>query len=62
MSNVVEEIESKIRFLRPKEKTELLRSRIAELDGPPDFEAETESSARCLSASIRLRSLLKKQR
>lgn len=40
MSNVVEEIESKIRSLKPAEKTELLRSLIAELDGPPDANAE----------------------
>lgn len=40
MSNVIEEIESKIRSLRPEEKTALLRSLIAELDGPPDSEAD----------------------
>jgi len=36
MANVVEEIEAKIRSLKPEEKTELLRSLIAKLDGPPD--------------------------
>lgn len=40
MSNVVEEIEAKIRSLKPEEKTELLRSLIAELDGPPDSDVE----------------------
>jgi hypothetical protein len=36
MSNVVKEIEAQIRSLKPEENTELLRSLIAELDGPPD--------------------------
>ena len=40
MSTVVEEIEARIRSLKPEEKTELLRSLIAELDGPPDLDAE----------------------
>src|SRR2546426_2980841 len=40
MSNVVEEIEAKVRSLKPEEKTELLRSLIAELDGPPDSDAQ----------------------
>jgi hypothetical protein len=40
MSNVVEEIEARIRSLKPKEKTELLRSLIAELDGPADSDVE----------------------
>lgn len=38
MSNGVEEIESKIRSLRPEEKT-LPLALVAELDGPPDSEA-----------------------
>lgn len=40
MANALEEIEAKIRFLKPEEKTELLRSLIAELDGPPDAGVE----------------------
>lgn len=40
MSNVVEEIEARIRSLKPEEKSELLRSLVAELDGPPDAEVE----------------------
>jgi putative addiction module component (TIGR02574 family) len=40
MTNVVAEIEEKIRSLSPEERTELVRSLIAELDGPgePDVE------------------------
>jgi len=40
MTRLVDEIEAKIRSLKPKEKTELLRSLIAELDGPPDADVE----------------------
>jgi len=40
MSNVVEEIEAKIRSLKREQKTESLRSLIAELDGPPDSDVE----------------------
>ena len=40
MSSVVAEIEAKIRSLTIEDKSELLRSLIAELDGPADFEAE----------------------
>ena len=40
MSKELEEIEAKVRSLRPEERHELLRSLIAELDGPPDAEAE----------------------
>ena len=40
MSNVIEEIEARIRSLKPEEKSELLRSLIAELDGPPDADVE----------------------
>jgi len=36
MSDAVAEIEAKIRALSPKAKVELVRSLIAELDGPPD--------------------------
>ncbi len=42
MANVVEEIEAKIRSLKPEEKTKLLRSLIAELDGPPSADVERE--------------------
>ena len=34
MASIVEDIEARIRSLKPEEKTELLRSLIAELDGP----------------------------
>ena len=34
MSSGIEELEARIRSLAPAEKTELLRSLIAELDGP----------------------------
>lgn len=40
MTNALEEIEAKIRSLKPEEKTELLRSLIAELDGPADSDVE----------------------
>ena len=40
MSSVVDEIEAKIRSLKPEEKSELLRALIAELDGPPDPDVE----------------------
>lgn len=40
MASVVDEIEAKIRSLKPEEKSELLRSLIAELDGPPDTDVE----------------------
>jgi len=36
MATALKEIEAKIRSLKPEEKTELLRSLIAELDGPAD--------------------------
>lgn len=36
MSNVLQEIEAKILSLKPDERTELLRSLIADLDGPPE--------------------------
>jgi putative addiction module component (TIGR02574 family) len=37
---VLKEIEAKIRSLTPEERTELLRSLIADLDGPADPDAE----------------------
>jgi len=40
MSNVVAEIEEKIRSLSPKDRTELVRSLIAELDGPAEADVE----------------------
>ena len=40
MTRQVDEIEAKIRSLKPKEKTALLRSLIADLDGPPDADVE----------------------
>jgi hypothetical protein len=42
MASVVKDIEAKIRSLKPEEKAELLRSLIAELDGPPDSDVERE--------------------
>ncbi|MDQ3196459.1 MAG: addiction module protein [Pseudomonadota bacterium] len=42
MASIVKDIEAKIRSLKPEEKTELLRSLIAELDGPPDSDVERE--------------------
>lgn len=36
MAIALKEIEAKIRSLKPEERTELLRSLIAELDGPPE--------------------------
>lgn len=40
MATALKEIEEKIRSLEPEEKAELLRSLIAELDGPPDSDVE----------------------
>jgi len=40
MTKLVAEIEQKIRSLKPKEKMELLRSLIAELDGGSDANVE----------------------
>ena len=40
MATALKDIEAKIRSLKPEEKTELLRSLIAELDGPPDSDAQ----------------------
>ena len=40
MSTAVAEIEAKIRALSPDEKADLIRSLIAELDGPPDADVE----------------------
>lgn len=42
MATVIEEIEEKIKSLKPQEKTELLRSLIAELDGPADADSGRE--------------------
>ena len=41
MSTVVAEIEAKIRALSLKDKTDLMRSLITELDGPADADVET---------------------
>ena len=40
MTAVVAEIEAKIRALSPKDKSELMRALIAELDGPGDADVE----------------------
>jgi putative addiction module component (TIGR02574 family) len=40
MSTAVAEIEAKIRALSLDDKTDLIRSLIAELDGPPDADVE----------------------
>ena len=40
MSTATAEIESKIRALSPDEKADLIRSLIAELDGPADTDVE----------------------
>jgi hypothetical protein len=42
MASVLDEIGARIRSLKPEEKTELLRSLVAELDGPPDPDADAE--------------------
>lgn len=41
MSTAVAEIEARIRALSLEDKTDLLRSLIAELDGPADLDVET---------------------
>jgi acyl-CoA reductase-like NAD-dependent aldehyde dehydrogenase len=40
MASALKEIEAKIRSLKPEERTQLLRSLIAELDGPSDTNVE----------------------
>jgi putative addiction module component (TIGR02574 family) len=40
MSTTVAEIEAKVRALSPDEKADLIRSLIAELDGPPDADGQ----------------------
>jgi putative addiction module component (TIGR02574 family) len=40
MSSEVAELEAKIRSLSDDDKVELIRALIAELDGPPDADAE----------------------
>lgn len=40
MGTALKDIEAKIRSLSPGEKTQLLRSLIAELDGPPEANAK----------------------
>ena len=40
MATALKEIEAKIRSLKPEERTQLLRSLIAELDGPSDTNVE----------------------
>lgn len=40
MSTAIAEIEAKIRALNPDEKADLIRSLIAELDGPADADVE----------------------
>jgi len=42
MATVVEEIEARIRSLNVAEKTELLRSLIADLDGPPQSDVSDQ--------------------
>ena len=44
MSTAVAEIEAKIRALSLDDKADLIRSLIAELDGPPDADVEAYSS------------------
>lgn len=41
MPSAVEEIEAKIRALSLEDKVDLIRSLIAELDGPPDADVES---------------------
>jgi putative addiction module component (TIGR02574 family) len=41
MSTAVAEIEAKIRALSLEDKADLIRSLIAELDGPPDADVES---------------------
>lgn len=40
MATALKEIEAKIRSLKPEERTQLLRSLIAELDGPSETNVE----------------------
>lgn len=40
MSNMITEIQEKVRALNPQEKLELIRNLIAELDGPADTNVE----------------------
>jgi len=40
MTTALKEIEAKIRSLRPEERSQLLRSLIADLDGPPDSDVD----------------------
>jgi putative addiction module component (TIGR02574 family) len=41
MSTTTAELEARIRALSPDEKADLIRSLIAELDGPADIDVET---------------------
>ena len=41
MATALKEIEAKIRSLKPEERTQLLRSLIAELDGPSETNVES---------------------
>jgi len=40
MSNILSEIEEKVRALSPEERLELIGKLIADLDGPPDTDVE----------------------
>ena len=40
MSNVISEIEEKVRALSPEDRLELIRKLIADLDGPPDSDTD----------------------
>jgi len=40
MSNVLSEIEEKVRALSPEDRLELIRKLIADLDGPPDADVD----------------------
>ena len=40
MSNMISEIEEKVRALSPEDRLELIRKLIADLDGPPDTDVD----------------------
>ena len=40
MSNIITEIEEKVRALSPEDRLELIRNLIADLDGPPDVNVD----------------------
>jgi putative addiction module component (TIGR02574 family) len=45
MSNILTEIEEKVRALTPEDRLKLIRNLIADLDGPPDSDVESAWAA-----------------